>query len=385
MSTNLEQQLMRFAELLDESAPTITGDEIVSAAEHAGGSPTIMLRAHRSQQRSSRVAAFAAAAVLVVGLTGLIGVTVWRSDGPESVSDRPDDSPPPRPSDLPATGVVFRPEDALTVSLATETLIAECMAAQGIDYPIPTTDELIAGFGEWQPHAVLGIRRAGAAQRIGYHSSGVGGFGTASQANFVELLDPALRDQYTRALVGPDLAEATTPDDVTLTREGRITTGGCTGVAGVALGNFVDLDEQMRARVYDSAGLDDVSPSGSGFEDVAINDERVKSSLATWSSCVEQRTGEQASTPDELARRYLDGRYDASATDEEIATAVADADCQQQAQLWTTWYTVVAELTRDQLGAEAPIYDDWTRLRTQAVQSAKAVLDDRGIQPPDLN
>ena len=97
MSTNLEQQLIRLAELLDESAPTITGDEIVSAAEHAGGSPTITLRAHRSQQRSSRVAAFAAAAVLVVGLTGLIGVTVWRSDGPESVSDRPDDSPPRRP------------------------------------------------------------------------------------------------------------------------------------------------------------------------------------------------------------------------------------------------------------------------------------------------
>lgn len=166
---------------------------------------------------------------------------------------------------------------------------------------------------------------------------------------------------------------------------GRATTGGCTAVAEAGLGNLVDLDEQMRAGANEAAGLHDFSPSGSGFDNVAINDERVKSSLSTWSSCVEQRTGQQASTPDELARRYLDGRYDASANDEEIATAAADADCQHQAQLWTTWYTVVAELTRDQLGADAPLYDDWTRLRTQAVESAKAVLDDHDIQPPDLN
>jgi hypothetical protein len=103
------------------------------------------------------------------------------------------------------------------------------------------------------------------------------------------------------------------------------------------------------------------------------------------STCVETRTGQQADTPSELARRFLDGNYDGSANDEEIAVAAADAECQQESDLWATWYTVVAELTRKRLGAEAGLYDDWTRARVEMVDSAEATLADRNIDLPSLD
>ena len=60
-------------------------------------------------------------------------------------------------------------------------------------------------------------------------------------------------------------------------------------------------------------------------------------------------------------------------------------ECRQQAQLWATWYTVVAELTRTRLGTSAQLYDDWTRARVNMIESAYSVLSDRGIELPSLD
>lgn len=322
----------------------------------------------------------AAAAAIAVLVGGIAAVTSLRDSSP--VSDQPDRTAPPRPDDLPATGVMFSPEDALVLSVAQDTLIAECMTAKGVEYPIPTTDELIAVFGEWQPHAVLGIQRAGAARRVGYHSVGVGGFGTPSQANARQLMDPAQREAFSIALQGPELAAATTPEAVTDPDTGQVNVGGCWGQVYVAT---PDNDEEHRAAVNEAGNIGEMAPSGSGFDDVALDDQRVRDALDTWSTCVETLTGEQADTPNELARRFLADNYEGSANAEEVGIATTDAECQQEADLWTTWYSVVAELTRNRLGPDAGLYDDWTRARVEMVNAARATLSDRNIELPSLN
>ena len=379
MSTDLDRALSDVAAQLDDAAPPITVDEILNAhddAEHA-----VLIPLTRTVQTRRRPLLFVAAAAAVAALVaGIVAVTSLRDSS--SVSDQPGQTAPPRPDDVPATGVVFSPEDALALSVAHDTLIAECMADKGFDYPLPTTDELIAAFGEWQPHAVLGIQRAGAARRVGYHSAGVGGFGTPSQASANQLMDAAEREAFGIALEGPELAAATTPDAVTDPETGRVLVGGCWGqVQAAALNN----DEDLRAAVNEAGNIGEMAPSGAGFDDAALNNPRVQDALDTWSTCVETRTAEQADTPNELARRFLDGNYDGSANSEEITVAAADAECQQEADLWTTWYTVVAELTHNRLGADADLYDDWTLARVEMVNSARTTLADRNIELPSLD
>lgn len=354
MSTDLDRALADAATHLDHVAPPITVDELLDASD---GEHDVVIPLTRSGSTRRRPLLFVAAAAAVVALVvGMVAVASLR--GSKSVSNQPDQTAPPRPDDLPATGVVFSPEDALALSVAQDTLIADCMAAKGFDYPLPTTDELIAGFGEWQPHAVLGIQRAGAARRIGYHPSGVGGFGTRSQTSAIQLMDADQRAAFTVAL------------------------GGCSGQVQADARNN---DEELRAAVNDAGDIGELAPSGAGFDDAALDDQRVRSALTAWSRCVEARTGQQAETPNELARRFLDGNYDGSATAEEIGVAAADAECQQESDLWATWYTVVAELTRARLGADAALYDAWTRARVEMVDAARSTLADRNIELPSLD
>lgn len=379
MSTDLDRALSDAAAHLDDTAPPITVDEILNAhddAEHA-----VLIPLTRTVQSRRRPLLFVAAAAAIAALVaGVVAINSSRDSS--SVSDQPGETAPPRPGDLPATGVVFAPEDALAVSVAQDTLISECMADKGFDYPLPTTDELIAAFGEWQPHAVLGIQRAGAARRVGYHSVGVGGFGTPSQASAIQLLDAGQREAFGIALEGPELLAATPPDAAREPDTGRVNAGGCWGqVQATALNN----DEELRAAVNEAGKIGEMAPSGAGFDDAALRDQRVRNALDTWSTCVETRTGEQADTPNELARRFLESNYDGSATAEEIAVAAADAECQQESDLWTTWYTVVAELTRNRLGTDADLYDDWTRARVEMVNFARATLTDRNTDLPSLD
>jgi hypothetical protein len=352
MSTDLDRALSDAAAHLDDTAPPITVDEILNA--HDDPEHAVLIPLTRTVPTRRRpllfVAAVAAIAALVAGV-----VAINSSRDSSSVSDQPGETAPARPGDLPATGVVFAPEDALAVSVAQDTLISECMADKGFDYPLPTTDELIAAFGEWQPHAVLGIQRAGAARRVGYHSVGVGGFGTPSQTSAIQLLDAGQREAFGIALEGPELAAATPPDAATEPDTGRVNAGGCLGqVQATALNN----DEELRAAVNEAGKIGEMAPSGAGFDDAALHNPRVRNALDTWSTCVETRTGEQADTPNELARRFLDSNYDDSAT---------------------------AEVTRNRLGTDAELYDDWTRARVETINSARATLTDRNIALPSLD
>jgi hypothetical protein len=196
-------------------------------------------------------------------------------------------------------------------------------------------------------------------------------------------MDANQREAFGIALLGPELAVATTPDEVAGQTGGRVNAGGCLDEVQSALGNSLDRDEQLRGEVNDAAEIGNMAPSGAGFDDAALDDPRVEDALASWATCVESATGEQAATPNDLARRFLEGEYDGSATTQEIAAAAAE--CQQQANLWTTWYTVVAELTRTNLGTDAHVYDDWTRTRVEMVESARSTLAEREIDLPSLD
>lgn len=343
---------------IDLVATPIEADEIVTASQRTA--KVTPLRQRDGEARPALLVARVAAVVVVI--VGVATIAVQRSDRSLDLT-----SVPPRPSDLPATGVVFSPEDALTLFVAENTLIAECMAAKGWDYPRPTADELVVMFGAWSPHPVLGIQRAGAARRIGYRSAEVGGLGSLSEGNALHYVDPLKRAAFLADLEGSDAA----PSDEGEITPGAVTVGGCRGELQVA---SVMADDAMRVAVNDAAGFGQLAPSGTGFDDVAINDPRVEDALREWSTCVAARTGERVDTPNELARRLLDRNDGDVADSTEIDVAVADAECQQDADLWTVWYTVVAELTRERLGQRAGLYDDWTRARVELVESARAAV-----------
>src|SRR5690606_5681734 len=130
MSTDLDRALADAAAHLDDIAPTITIDELLGGA----GQRDVLIPLTRSGPTRRRPALLAAAAAAVAALVaGMVAVVSLR--GSTSLSDQPAQTAPPRPDDLPATGVVFLPEDALALSVAQNTLIAECMAAKGFDYP----------------------------------------------------------------------------------------------------------------------------------------------------------------------------------------------------------------------------------------------------------
>lgn len=343
---------------IDLVATPVDATEVIESRERTSNVMPLSRRGE-AERRAPLLPQVAAAAVL---LTVAVGVAVYRSD-----RDLDNAATPPRPRDLPATGVVFSPADALTLFMAENTLLAGCMADKGWDYPLPTRDELVVMFGEWSPHPVLGIQGAGAARRVGYRSGFLGGFGSPDQANALQLMDADERAAFFIDLEGADAAPSAegkiSTDDVTVS--------GCRGEVQIP---SLAADEAMRVAVNDAAGLGHLAPSGAGFDDVAIDDPRVKDALSEWSTCVASRTGERASTPNELARRFLDGNYYGAAHGTEIDVATADAECQQDANLWTVWYTVVAELTRERLGQRAGLYDDWTRARAEMVEAARAVV-----------
>ena len=347
---------------IDVLASPLTLDEVAD-----GDAPPIPLAADAARSRPARTATLviAAAAVIAIGVVSLAS----RSTGSEPHAV----SPPPLPAGLRATGVMYSPEDALTLTVANDVSVAECMTKKGFNYPMPTSDELIAMSGEWHPHPVLGIGSAGAARRIGYHLAGTNGLGSPSQLNAVQLMEADQRDAFLTALGGPPTSS---PGDAAVN-------GGC---SGEVRGPTVDNDERLRAAVNAAAGIGQGAMSGTGFDDQALADTRVKDALRSWSECVETATGEKAGTPNELARRYLDrSGYDGSASPKEIKVATADAQCQERTQLWTVWYTAVAELTRQRLGDKAGMYDQWTRARTKDVEDARAAIAAHGVELPSLN
>ena len=120
-----------------------------------------------------------------------------------------------------------------------------------------------------------------------------------------------------------------------------------------------------------------------GSSTVAVADPAVTAALSTWSACVRAAVGETAATPNELARRYaFEG---AAATAHEKDVAVADVDCQQQADLWHVYHAALARADRSLLGDRVTDYDELTRQRVELVALARQLLADRGITVPSLD
>jgi hypothetical protein len=262
------------------------------------------------------------------------------------------------------------------------------MAAAGFDYLAPTDDELIALSGDWEPHPILGIRRQGAARRVGYHPAELGGLGTATQAAQLDAMELDQRERYLEALVSYDdglpPVEIERPDGQPATMS-RAQGSGC----------LLDAEAAFEDTAGHWAVVEEASSDGSepAAEEVG-RDQQVGEALAAWAGCVQAAVGVEASTPDELARRYAfiervgaDGQVAADVTPlaDEIEVAVVDARCQTETGLQATWFAADAAAVRARLGADAVHYDDLTRLQIANVATARQILEERGIEPPSLD
>lgn len=260
---------------------------------------------------------------------------------------------PPLPDDVPATGLTFTPEQWLLHLMAIDTLHRECMAAAGFVYPPPSDAVLVQAMGEWGPGPLQGIRRAGAARATGYHTENVGFLNGGE--DFQDHFTDAEREAFSEALGG----------------------GGQTG------GCYPEVEAQLP--MFD--GMKAWTVVGD-LREQALADPRVIDALDAWGDCVEAAVGERAATPNELARRYafVDGDPNDGAADEhEKQVAVADADCQHQADLERTFFVALTDRERVVMGDRVDEYDQWARELTAVLERSAQVLDERGIVLPSLD
>ncbi len=384
MPTRTEHLLRSHADHLDAAAPPISLDEILGGANVAApdGAVDSVGRWGRS-----RLALVAASVVVAIGLT----LALTRAAGPAQFDAA---AVPPLPDDLPTTGIALMPEEQLTLAMATDVILGECMSEAGFDYVAPTTDELIAVHGQWNPHPVLGIRRRGAAERLGYQLSDVGGLGTAAQAAAFRNMTEEERSAYVDALTNNDDSqgiEIIGPDGQPTGVSRPDETGTCWGVVSEATPH---PDHEIYA--YQSV----IGGESLLLSDTVLAEPRVAESLSEWRRCVvdavtASRRAEslpantESMTPDSLARTFAsfedvqDGLP--SPTADEVAVAVADVECQRTTELQRVWAEVQADVHRWQLGEDVRYYDDLTAMLRENVLWATDLLADRGIVPPPLD
>jgi hypothetical protein len=282
-------------------------------------------------------------------------------------------NPPPLPTGLPRTGVEWTPDGNLALAIADQTLMQECMSDAGWNYDIADSSVLAETFGQWNPHPVLSVRSVKAAQAFGYHLDERQLVGVDA---FAQTLTPSEREEFYVDLNGGDnqtMTPITLPDG---TETGAsVVSDGCFGASREAFDNLINDQEALRQVVQES-GIDQEQVAGDTEQD-----QRIQTALATWRACVEGATGENAETPDELARRYA---FEAGTTDREIEIATADARCQTEIDLDNLWSEVYAEYQRFALGDDADLFDTLALMRVDIIERANTILNDRGITIPTI-
>lgn len=358
----------RLTGLLRERAATARPfDQLDSVVDPFDEPAAIRSRGRRSAVRP--LLAAAATVAVIIGLMAILG-----RDTPEPAGDEPNTSTgrPPLASGLPETGIAWRPQDSLVLTLANEVLTHECMVAKGWQYPLRTAESYATGFGGWEPDEILGIVAPAGARATGYHDADLKA--TDPMEMFANSLSEAERSRFYEDLVpqGP-LVDITGPDGSVLSQRGD---GGCFGEVTAALNPLSDSQEGLRQSMEQLLLQPDVIAA-------AVADPTVTAALAEWSACVETAIGETAATPNELARRYA---FEGDApTAHEIDVAVADATCQADVDLWHVYHVALAKVQRATLGDRVDDYDELTQQRVALIALAEQILADRGVEVPSLD
>ena len=307
-----------------------------------------------SGQRRPRL--LAAAALLIVAATGatLVGLGARSANAP-APSDTAGETtsidtttPDVRPVEA-ARSIHRSVQDDFVVVMATEVLRAECMNALGFTYVPLTEDEMIHSVGGWLPDDLLGVRSVVGAQRFGYQMLFLTGAGSTTQVAALEAMAPNQRDAYVAA------------------------SDSCSVEARTQLDDLPDGDLPAAVNRLVAQPL------------LWANDNDTAAAVEEWQACVETTTGQQAATPNELARRYAVLDRQTTAPPDEIDIAVADATCQVQTHLQHTFAGAIVEHERQLMGSDVVVYDELVALRSLNVMRARAMLEERGIVAIELN
>jgi hypothetical protein len=280
---------------------------------------------------------------------------------------------PPLAAGLPSTGKAWTPQGNLTVGLASDVLLRECMVSKGWKYPAVSPAEFAARLGgAWESGPVLGAIGLGNATRNGYHFLDLKA--TDPVDEWIRGLDRTDQERLSADLSGGDPhLQAADPSGAPQ----QPASDSCVGKMAAQLGPAYDEQEVLRQRV--ESQLDQEKA-----QNAAKNDPAVKVALASWSSCLETAVGEKALTPSEMMRRYL-GDKAPVLNDREKQIAAADVECQRKVDLWSTYYTALANRERTLMRAAVTTYDELVRLRQTLVATAKQVLAERNIAVPSLD
>jgi len=341
---DIEQRLANFFEHDGSRAePDSRLDDVMLGTPQMRMSP---INERRSWARA--IAPAAAVAALTIG--GLAVIT-------RSATSEPVTTPPPLPAATPVNGIGWTVEAEIKVTIARDILMHECMAAAGWNYDLADPSVYVEEMGTWVPHPVLGIGNVKSAVTLGYHQAPGA---TATLDNFARTLSPDDEKEFSSVLHG--------------TSNGVTSTEGCFITANAPLGRLLEQNESARVSVNET-GIDQERVTTD-----TKNDPRTRSALDQWRTCLNNTVGETAETPNDLALQYA---FESGTSSREIEIATADAQCQSNTELVSTWSQVYAEYLREALGDNAALFDQLALNRAQIIEQVEEILNVRDITIPN--
>lgn len=246
-----------------------------------------------------------------------VGVDITRADPDDNSSPQIDQLDPETSSILSA----FLPGSYSGIDDAHGRLVAACMQNLGFEYDANHDHQASDLAPEQFLAADIGLRTIEQAEQVGY-----GPLGTAVP---IDEPDPAsLTPEYLDALLGPDhenptYVEVIVPLDSTPSFQTQ-RTGGCVRDATEELYGSVETSDQLSALQVALVNL------GRRSIDAAVASPTFQSALSAWSSCMAGRGYPGLATPtDPIRRDWPDPRPG----QDESAMAIADAQCQHEAEL----------------------------------------------------
>lgn len=238
-------------------------------------------------------------------------------------------------------------EEVHAIADATGQMIAQCMAAQGLEYEVGSDYHPGSNTGNY-----YGVTDAEVAARHGYRPTWY--LDVAPEANqpaegMSGLEENRDEEAYGTALYGPEANHVQVKEESTGAIVANYDPTSCFGQAM----DTYQPEWGQRYAIESLAG--DISYQA---HQSAYQDPELLSGFEDWSACMTQ-AGFDFATPDDA---YFSTWPGDTPGEEELRTAVADATCKADTGLNETWSTVLIRLQMEALDAHPGLVTEWLRI-----------------------
>ncbi|MFI1679692.1 hypothetical protein [Streptomyces sp. NPDC020607] len=276
--------------------------------------------------------------------------------------------------ELPLARYEFSVDDSKRLSEARNRLQRQCMRSFGFkDFPLdPDTWGGIRMASHYEstlvavsPYGTLDLEHA---RRWGYGFDADPARAERQKAEFLPKGRKVTRREEP-VLNGPDAGEG----DRSAVKGRKIPKGGCSAEA----------ERRTEAAVADPTRMRDYVPQRTEEIGKAVaRDERVRRAFRDWSRCVADRGFKRYGSP---ARAFTDKAWrkglengNTRRTERELATAVADVECNRGLNVTGVWWAVTAEKQRDDLRRNKSRYEAVRKDQDRLRAAVREVLGEAG-------